>query len=373
MTDATPPATILVVDDNDANRALARATLEDEGFTVVLATNGAEALEAFERSRPDCVVLDVRMPGMDGFEACRRLRAMPGGPETPILFFTALRDVDTFDEARAAGGDDFLTKPVRPTELLVRVQSALKLRRMSMELREHFAAFRAQRDDLLRLQLQKERLTAFLVHDLKNPVNVMDLHAQVLQRDKALPEAARSSAAKIRGEARHLNRMILNLLDLSKGEEGRLVPQRAEMQLEALVKSVLEELAVNAQSRDLELRAEVQAEKLFADADLLRRALTNLVENALRYAPAHSVVTVRATERDSGVELRVEDQGQGVPAEVRERVFDPFVQLDGKGGPNRAGRGLGLAFCRLAVLAHDGRIWIEDGAPGAHFCLWLPQ
>jgi two-component system, sensor histidine kinase and response regulator len=150
---AAPQALILVVDDNEANRLLARSTLEDEGHRVVVANSGEEGIAVFEREHPDCVLLDVRMPGVDGFEACERIRALPRGAETSILFLTALRDVDTFDRALRAGGDDFLTKPVRPTELVVRVQTALKLRRVSTELREHYELFRRQRDDLLRIQL----------------------------------------------------------------------------------------------------------------------------------------------------------------------------------------------------------------------------
>jgi two-component system, sensor histidine kinase and response regulator len=184
-----PRATILVVDDNEANRLLARDTLEDEGYVVILADGGAQGIEAFTEHHPDCVLLDVRMPVVDGFAACEKIRALPFGRETPIIFLTALRDVDTFDRALQVGGDDFLGKPVRPTELVVRVKSALKLRRLSSELQEHYALLRHQRDDLLRLQLQKERLIAFVVHDLKNPVNSMDLHAQVLLRDKTLPES----------------------------------------------------------------------------------------------------------------------------------------------------------------------------------------
>ena len=161
-------------------------------------SSGEEGIRAFETEQPDCVLLDVRMPGIDGFAVCARIRALPGGAETPIVFLTALRDVDTFDRALRAGGDDFLTKPVRPTELVVRVQAALELRRMSAELREHYELVRKQRDDLMRLQLQKERLTAFVVHDLKNPVNSMDLHAQVLLRDPELPASARESVQHIR-------------------------------------------------------------------------------------------------------------------------------------------------------------------------------
>src|ERR1700693_2345690 len=169
-----PTAKVLVVDDNEANRSLARSTLEDEGYEVILAAGGADGVDAFQNERPDCVLLDVRMPDIDGFCVCERIRALPHGPETPILFLTALRDVDTFDRALRAGGDDFLTKPIRPTELVVRVQSALKLRRLSAELREHYELLKHQRDDLVRLQLQKERMMAFVVHDLKNPVNSMD-------------------------------------------------------------------------------------------------------------------------------------------------------------------------------------------------------
>jgi two-component system, sensor histidine kinase and response regulator len=372
---AAPTATILVVDDNEANRALAQNTLEDEGYRVLLANDGREAIAAFERDHPDCILLDVRMPEVDGIAACEAIRALPRGPETPILFLTALRDVDTFDHAIRAGGDDFLTKPVRPTELVVRVQTALKLRQMRVELREHYDLLRHQRDDLLRLQLQKERLTAFVVHDLKNPVNAMDLHAQLLLRDKTLPESARESAASIRFEARQLHRMILNLLDVSKADEGKLAPKRTQVDLPALVAEIFSELDVNAGSRNVSLRRSIDVAHVVADEDLLRRTLTNLIENAIRHAPADSAVMVTATHGDGGAELRIADAGSGIPPEMRNAVFEPFVQVDAGGDRivTRSGRGLGLTFCKLAVEAHDGQIWVEDSAPGATFCVRLPD
>jgi len=151
----TSKAKILVVDDNAQNRALAQASLEDEGYEVLLASGGEEGLRLVESERPDCVLLDVRMPGTDGFAVCSRIRELPDARDTPVVFLTALRDVDTFDQALRAGGDDFLTKPVRPTELVLRVAAALKLRRMNAELREHYDLVRRQRDDQMRLQLQK--------------------------------------------------------------------------------------------------------------------------------------------------------------------------------------------------------------------------
>jgi two-component system sensor histidine kinase/response regulator len=367
-------ATILVVDDNEANRALARSTLEDEGYRIVVANDGRTGLEAVEREKPDCVLLDVRMPDVDGFEACKRIRALPGGSEIPVIFLTALRDVDTFDHALAAGGDDFLSKPVRPAELVARVQTALKLRQMHVELREHYELMKHQRDDLLRLQLQKERLTAFLVHDLKNPVNSMDLHAQILLRDPGLSQNARSSAMHIRDEARTLARMIVNLLDLSKGDEGKLFANRSNLALRRVVEATVSELEANAQARNVSIETSIEVERIDADADLLRRLLTNLIENALRHAPPGTVVKVAASGGDEAIELRVTDSGPGVPVELRDRIFDPFVQVEGSGrSATRAGRGLGLAFCRLAAVAHGGSILVEDANPGAVFRVTLPR
>jgi len=363
---------ILVVDDNEANRSLVRETLEGEGYEIVEATGGSEGVAAFERTLPDCVLLDVHMPDLDGFAVCERIRSHPSGPETPIVFLTALRDVDTFDRALRAGADDFLTKPVRPTEIVVRVQAALKLRKMSRALREHYELLKRQRDDLLRVQLEKERITAFVVHDLKNPVNAMDLHAQVILRDRTLPESAHESARHIRAAARQLHRMIYNLLDVAKADEGALAPHRVEVDLRLLVREVVDELAVSAEAREVTLETVLDGDRAFVDEDLLRRALTNLVENAIRYAPSGSVVRIVARREPGGVELRVVDAGRGVPPEMRQRIFEPFAQADAEERA-RAGRGLGLTFCKRMAEAHGGRIWIEDAAPGSAFCLKIPD
>ena len=139
--------TVLVVDDNEGNRALAKATLEDEGYNVVLAEDGAAGIAAFEREQPQCILLDIQMPGMNGVAACQRIRELPGGTEVAIVFVTAQHDVSTLDRAMVAGGDDFLTKPFRPSELVVRVQAALRLRSIVRERDELHHMTKRQRDD----------------------------------------------------------------------------------------------------------------------------------------------------------------------------------------------------------------------------------
>jgi two-component system, sensor histidine kinase and response regulator len=366
---------VLVVDDNEQNRALAKATLESEQFDVVLAKSGEEALRSFAERSPDCVLLDVRMPVMDGFETCRRMRTLPGGKDVPIIFLTASRDVDTFDAAQLAGGDDFVTKPVQPTEMIIRVQTAVKVRRLDASNKEYFELVRRQRDDLMRLQLQKERLSSFVVHDLKNPVSSIDLLAQLLQRDKRLPEDVRETADSIRVEVGSLMRLILNLLDINKSEEGALTTQVTTLNLPELSHDIIAPLQVRARAKEIQLRSDLGGvEQISADSDLLRRVVENLLDNALRYAPKGSLISFTAQPHPDEVELRIADQGKGVPDDLRESIFERFVQLSsGDRMVPRTGRGLGLTFCRLAVEAQGGRIYVEDGSPGAIFCIRLPR
>lgn len=368
---------VLVVDDNEANRLLAEETLRSEGYEVTLASSGEEALSIFEREPHDLVLLDIRMPGLDGFATCERLRALPSGREVPIAFLTALRDLDTYDRALRHGADDFLTKPIRPTELLSRVHVLLRIGRLSADLKEQFRLVRDQRDALVRLDLQKEQLMAFVVHDLKNPINSIGLFASLLLRDRELSANSKAHAEAIRQEVRNMTRLVFNLLDISKGEEGELRPERVNIDLDELVREIVHFSKPRAEDRNqrIEIQLDLVSNSLFADSDLLRRVVENLMDNALRHAPTGGVVTIRAEDHDDGsVLLRVIDSGTGISKEMRSRIFEKYVQLEGgQENLSRTGRGLGLVFCRMAVEAHGGEVWVEDCAPGAMFCVRIPR
>ena len=364
---------MLVVDDDGESRATVKYCLEAKGYRVVEARSGAEALSAFEREYFDCILLDVRMPNIDGFATCGRIRLLPRGEETTVLFFTALGDIDTFEQALRAGGDDFVMKPTGADELLVRVETALRLRQLRAEHWKHHELLKQQHERMMRLQLEKERLMAFIVHDLKNPVSSMSLHAQAVLREPRLPKGVRESVAQIRMEARQLNRMIMNLLDVSKAVEGRLSPTCSEVDVRALLDEVIAELDMNTRNHGVTVRTSLDVPVIHADEDLLRRVLANLLENATRHAPPGTDVAVTTVPVEGGTVLRVADHGVGVPPAMRERVFDAFVQVKGDGRPDAGGgRGLGLTFCKLAAVAHGGRIWVEDAVPGAAFCVMFP-
>jgi signal transduction histidine kinase len=235
-----------------------------------------------------------------------------------------------------------------------------------------YKLLRQQRDELLRLQLQKEQLIAYVVHDLKNPLNAINLHAQVLARNRSLPDAVRPSLQQIRDEVHAVMRLVHNLLDIQKSEEGLLSPRRERIELRALASQVLEPFEQRARDKQVSLVARITAEAIEADVDLMRRVLENLIDNALRYAPEETSVLLEAHPSETAVELSVVDHGPGIAQDLRERIFERYVQLEKGADSARAGRGLGLAFCKLAVEAHGGTIRAEDGAPGNVFRVRLP-
>lgn len=368
------PRVVVVADDEAANRALVQAALEAEGYTVVLAHDGRQAVHAVHTVHPDCLLIDVRMPVMDGLAACRALRARPETRELPILVLTAYRDVDTFDQAIEAGADDFLTKPLRVSELLVRLSSLLTVRRLDSELRRHVEQVRAQRDELYRTQLQKDRLSSFVVHDLKGPITTIGLLASSAQRDASLSPRAQRSVRAIESEAGRLSRMVHNLLDIAKAEEGQLEPVLTEQPLLEIVEAAVEAVRFSAELKGVSVQSECDPGlRVRVDLDLFARVLANLVENAVRHTPAAGRVTVRGEALpNGGTRVLVADTGEGIAPGLRERIFERYVQLENTQA-TRGGRGLGLAFAKLAMRAHGGDVCVVDGPEsGACFSVSLP-
>lgn len=368
-----PRSKVLVVDDNQQNRILVETILsQEELYDILLAESGEEALHLFVKERPDCVLLDVRMPGMDGFSVCETIRSMEGGKDLPILFLTALRDLKTFEHALRSGESDFLSKPIRPVELLVRVQSAIRLQRLSADLKDQVEIVKRQRDDLMRLQFQKERLMGFVVHDLKNPLNSIDLAAQRLLRMPEIPDKVRRIAGSIRSADKEMMRLLLNLLDLSRAEEGQLLPTWARVDLKALVTDLCESFSAAHLGSDVRLEGSVDLADpvIVADEELLRRVLENLIDNAVRYAPEGTAIRLSVFPSGDKVEIQVADEGPGVPEDLRQRIFERYIQ--GDVNQSRRGRGLGLAFSKIAVEAQGGQIGAQSG-PGGVFTIRLPR
>lgn len=371
-----PNETILAVDDNEQSRMVLEGNLASVGYGVLLASSGQEAVDKFKQHTPEMVLLDVVMPGIDGFETCRQIRLLPNGADVPIVFLTALTDIDSHKEALAAGGDDLLTKPIHRTELIMRVRSMLWMRRLRSELRSGYNLISSQRDTLIVAQKKKDELANFLVHDLKNPItNVLTSAAMLLEQPSVREDStALQLTNHVLNAGRVIERMIMNLLDINKSEDGVLVPRIAQSDLTSLLEDVRKAVEPQARFRGIEVKTAIHngLRAVYIDADLIHRTVDNLIANAMRFAPPASHITVEVKAVDGkSLELRVRDEGPGIPPDQRERIFEKYVRLE-QDMPN-LNHGLGLTFCRAAVEVHGGKIWAEDNPPrGACFCVSLP-
>jgi signal transduction histidine kinase len=375
------PATVLVVDDNLQNREVAEGHLVGAGYTVIQAEGGEQALEILSARRPDLVLLDVLMPGMDGFETCRRIRLLPQVGDTPVLFLTALGDLATHKAALDSGADDFLTKPLNRTELLIRVRSLLRIKQLGDELKTNYDVIRQQRDALLAANRQKEELTALIVHDLKNPLSSILSNAQFVLGSNPASADEHGALTDIVRASQSMVRMVMNMLDVSRSEDGALVPRVTEFHIPTLLAEVCSEMGRRVEDKDQRLALSVMPEvgNLRGDRDFIRRIAENLIDNAYKYGPRHASISIelRAATMDDGaepaVELRVRDEGEGIPAAYRQLIFEKYTRVDGRpANEARNSYGLGLVFCRRAVAVHGGAIWVDESGRGGCFCVRLP-
>lgn len=354
---------ILVVDDDPRNRKLLEEYLLAAGYDVRVAPDGRTALALASEQPPDLVLLDVMMPDLSGLEVCQKLKNDPRTRLCQVVLVTALDGTPHRVEGLDTGADDYIAKPVRREEFMAKVRSMLRARGLLAELeaaRETLALRNAKLEELEGL---KETLTQTLVHDLKNPLAAVLGNLELMERkadESVLHLVRRSKAAAWR-----MHQMILNLLDIGQLEEGKLLLRPESLDAGSLARKACQEMEGGATQRGVrfELVPDETAAVLKGDAAVLRRVLDNLLANAIEHSPQGGIVRVAVTVCDEGIEISVADQGSGVPPEFREKIFEKFQRLENRTSIPGANRGLGLTFCRLAVEAHGGTIWVDD-APG---------
>ncbi|MCE9603247.1 MAG: hybrid sensor histidine kinase/response regulator [Gemmatimonadetes bacterium] len=372
MTDASATAPtvgsrtlVLVADDVEANVELLRDQLASLGCRVIHSVDGPSTLARCAEEHPDLCILDISMPPGDlgvearetGFEVCRRLKRDPRTARIPVIFVSALNDASDRLKAIEAGGDDFLLKPHNRHVLGARVRSLLKLKGATDALEESLKRLRElqkARDDLMRM----------IVHDLKTPLTSMLATLEMLRDGDfgAIDERPARALSDVEGKAEDLLGLIQDLLDVSKVEEQSLVLSPEQIAPAALLAEVLFDWELRFRQEQTVARHEVadDAPVFRADKTLLKRVLTNLVQNAITHSPVPVTLTLAARRDPAGIVISVSDTGPGIPDEYQDLVFQKFEQVRAANAPRVRSSGLGLAFCRIAVESHGGRIWLRS-------------
>lgn len=354
---------LLIVDDAPENLRILHGLLKAEGYTVLAATRGEVALTAaLAPEPPELMLLDVRMPGMDGYEVCRRLKEHSATRDIPVIFISAGADAADKIEGFRCGGVDYVTKPFQAEEVLARVATHLALSR--------------QRREIAALSELKDQLIRTISHDLRNPLTVVLGAAELLLAAPAsLPEVEKRELVEgIQRRGEDMLRLVTELLDLSRIEAG--LPLRLEaVGLAGLLsdEAARAEVAAGARGLTLEVSAPADDVVVKGDVERLRQVVTNLVGNAIRYTPSGGTIRLTAAAEGDHGALSVADTGVGIPADAVPHIFERFYRVPQHAAMDEAGTGLGLSIVKAIVDQHGGRI-VVDSTPGggSRFTVLLP-
>ena len=369
MTEANkePKPILLLVDDEVINIDI---LIEDlgEDFAVRVATDGAAALESVKKALPDLILLDVMMPGMDGFEVCHRLKADPASRDVPIIFLTALNETSSKLRGFSVGGADYVTKPFQFKEVRARIEAHLELHRQRRELQRSY-------DKLRELEQLRDSLVHMIVHDMRTPLAIVLGYLELAGKEP-MEKSVANYICRAMSSTETLMEMVSTLLDVSKMEAGQMTLEFSEVDLGTLVSETIQMVEPLKEQRSLAFTPSGEMAPFKGDMGLIRRILQNLIGNALKFTDRdNGVITVRVeSAAENMVRVSIVDNGHGIAPEYHEKVFDKFCQVAARKQGQRYSTGLGLTFCKLAVETLGGRIGLEsEVGKGSTFWFELPR
>ncbi|MGF1523021.1 MAG: response regulator [Leptolyngbyaceae cyanobacterium] len=349
---------ILVIDDEADNFDVIESALPDQTYQLNYIDSGQEAIDSLDVFQPDLILLDLKMPEIDGIQVCKQIRSIPKWQPIPIIMITALTDKKDLARCLKAGANDFISKPFNYLELNARVNSMLRIKQ--------------QHDGLKTLLKFREDMVYMLVHDLRNRLTEILLG---LEFQKAKVPLDREELAQIQSSANALQGLISDLLKVALLESDKIRLTFTEANIDQLIQSVVssfEAIAAQKQQSILCELPQVSEQKVSIDTTMMCRVIDNLLSNAIKFSPCDSQIFVRALFMESNhLKIQVIDSGPGVPNSLKQKIFEKYeIGILAPGIPQI---GLGLAFSKMVIEAHGGRIRVKDNQPkGAIFEITLP-
>lgn len=387
---------ILVVNDDPASLLALTSLLDgraDEGnYAVLSARSGQDALRQVLLHDFAVILLDVNMPGMDGFETAEAIHQRARSADIPIIFVTAFL-ADEIDRLKAyqRGAADFLFTPVIPqilhAKVSVFVTLAMKneeLKRQAEKLSQHASELTATNRRLVREMEErraaerkshaKDEFLAMLGHELRNPLSAITSASSLIGLPGAAPDTVARARAIIQRQSQHLSRIVDDLLDLSRAMSGKILLARQSTDLSRLVASCLETFRATGRTDGYQLAVDLAPGWVDGDPTRLEQIVSNLLDNALKYTPSGGSIDLRLARAGDDVVFSVRDSGVGIPSELLPQVFDVFVQGAISIDRSQGGLGIGLSLVRRLVELHGGSVAADSPGAGlgSSFTIRLP-
>ena len=347
-------ALILNVDDSDGARYAKSRILTRAGFNVIEASNGGDALLRAAKDRPALILLDVKLPDINGLEVCRRLKDNPD-TNTILVLQTSASFIGTADKIRAldGGADNYLVEPIEPDELIANVKALLRLGRVERELRE--------------VDRRKDEFLATLAHELRNPLGPIRTALALLRKlDPVVPEMQENARRTITRHTDHLVRLVDDLLDVSRISQGKISLQWERVSLASFMASALETSSHVFDGRGHALSVDLPQEELWVRGDAVRlsQIVANLLLNAAKFTAPGGVVGISAARVGSEVHIRLSDNGIGIAAASIDTIFGLFEQSGHAPDRVQDGLGIGLSLVRNLVELHGGQVTVTSPGVG---------
>jgi len=370
--------TVLVVDDNPTNLRVLIEYLEDFGFETMVAPSGERALQQLERAIPDLILLDVMMiPGIDGFETCKRIKENSRLSNIPIIFMTALSETENKVKGFDLGAVDYITKPFKQEEVLVRIRTHLTIQRQKKALAELNSQLRVTNDKLAESNVQlsetnaklteaiatRDKFFSFIADDLMGTISpLLSLSKNMVKNVETIyNKRVKKVAQNIQKTASNTQRIMENMLGWVLVQKGMMEYNPEIIYFHGIVRDTIKSFEYQFVKKHIKISHSINpATFIFADKQMMLRILDNLVSNALKYTNPEGSVSIDSKDLGEYEEISVSDTGIGINGEYIKQLFKVTSKLRSEGTEGESGTGLGLILCKELVEKNGGKIWIES-------------
>ncbi|MFO1013465.1 MAG: hybrid sensor histidine kinase/response regulator [Caulobacteraceae bacterium] len=376
MSDAASPVNFLLVDDLQENLLALEALLKREDLVCLKARSGEEALELLLEHEIALALLDVQMPGMNGYELAEFMRGNARAKHIPIIFLTA----GTTDSQRRfrgyeAGAVDFIQKPIEPDVLRGKAAVFFDLYQQRQKIQTQRDELSAYADRLKATDQYKTEFIAMLGHELRNPIMALTSGLTLLKRRRD-PDFVLDIHERMERQVAHMTRLIEDLLDISRIGQGKIYLKPELSDLVAILEAAVESSQLHIDNAGHRLDVEIPKGPIWLTADPTRLAqvISNLLNNAAKYTPKGGRIGLTAHQNGLSAEIAVSDNGMGIPAAKQAQIFEIFAQVQSHGAATQSGLGIGLALVKQLVELHGGTIRVQSEGPGkgSTFTVTLP-